>query len=66
MGWAQVHGRNELPWDQKFERDLWYVENRSALVDLRILLLTFACVVARDGIRQSGRATTEPFRGVIS
>ena len=49
-GWAQVNGRNMIPWDQRLEMDVWYVENRSLLLDLRILLLTVGRVFRRDGV----------------
>jgi lipopolysaccharide/colanic/teichoic acid biosynthesis glycosyltransferase len=62
-GWAQVNGRNALSWERKFELDVWYVENRSFLLDLRILLLTVKKVFVREGISQAGAATMEKFRG---
>ena len=62
-GWAQVNGRNAIDWDRKFELDVWYVEQRSVLLDLRILGLTVAKVLRREGISQEGRATTEFFQG---
>ena len=62
-GWAQVNGRNALSWDEKFELDVWYVENRTWRVDAAILLRTVACVVARDGIAMPGAATVHRFEG---
>ena len=62
-GWAQVNGRNALRWPDRLEMDVWYVENRSFLLDMKILLLTAARVVARSGISQPGAATMEKFRG---
>jgi lipopolysaccharide/colanic/teichoic acid biosynthesis glycosyltransferase len=62
-GWAQVNGRNAVTWARKFELDVWYVDNRSFLLDLRILLLTMAHVLRQDGISQPGRATADPFLG---
>ncbi|KWT97590.1 MULTISPECIES: sugar transferase [unclassified Variovorax] len=62
-GWAQINGRNTLSWDQKFELDVWYVDNRSARLDLRILWLTMRKVLARDGISASGEATMPRFTG---
>lgn len=62
-GWAQVNGRNALRWPEKLEMDVWYVENRSFLLDLKILLLTVGRVLARSGISQPGAATMEKFRG---
>jgi lipopolysaccharide/colanic/teichoic acid biosynthesis glycosyltransferase len=62
-GWAQVNGRNSISWEEKFKLDLWYVENRSFLLDLRILAMTLAGVVSARGISQPGHATMERFRG---
>jgi sugar transferase EpsL len=62
-GWAQIHGRNALSWEEKFELDVWYVENRSLLLDFKILLLTLARVARREGISQPGHATSEKFGG---
>lgn len=62
-GWAQVRGRNALTWDERFDLDLWYVENRSFWLDLRILLLTLLRVVQRHGVTQQGHVTVEAFRG---
>jgi len=62
-GWAQVNGRNAIDWPRKFELDVWYVDHRSALLDLKILLLTVWKVIGRQGINQAGSATMEPFRG---
>lgn len=62
-GWAQVNGRNALSWPEKFRHDVWYVDHQSFGLDLRILLLTVAKVVQREGISQEGRATMERFRG---
>lgn len=60
-GWAQVHGRNELPWPERFAMDVWYVDNRSVWLDLKILWMTLATVISRRGISSEGRATMEPF-----
>jgi hypothetical protein len=65
-GWAQVNGRNALSWEQRFEHDLWYVEHRSLALDLRILGLTLAKVLRREGISAADHATMEPFRGSAS
>ncbi len=62
-GWAQINGRNALTWDEKFALDLWYVEHRSFLLDLRILWLTVLKVVRREGISSAGEATMPPFTG---
>lgn len=63
-GWAQVNGRNAVSWEEKFRLDVWYVDHRSFLLDLRILLLTLAKVVRREGIAPGGRGGfVERFRG---
>ena len=62
-GWAQVHGRNTLSWDEKFKLDVWYVDHRSLALDLRIIQLTMAALIRRDGITAVGEATTTPFNG---
>jgi lipopolysaccharide/colanic/teichoic acid biosynthesis glycosyltransferase len=62
-GWAQVNGRNALTWPQKFELDVWYVDNRSFWLDLRILWMTLLVVLRRDGISAQGEATMPPFTG---
>ena len=62
-GWAQITGRNSLSWDEKFAADVWYVDNQSFLLDLKILARTAAIVVRRDGISAAGEATMPPFRG---
>jgi sugar transferase EpsL len=62
-GWAQINGRNAISWEEKFELDLWYVENRSLWLDLKILLLTFARVFQRHGINAPGSATMPEFNG---
>lgn len=62
-GWAQVNGRNAISWDRKFELDLWYVDNRSLLLDLEILWRTAGRVLSRHGINQDGEATMAKFIG---
>ena len=62
-GWAQVKGRNNLSWEQKFALDVWYVDNRSLALDIRILFMTMAKVVRRDGISAEGEATMPLFTG---
>lgn len=62
-GWAQVNGRNALSWDQKFAFDVWYVDHRSFLLDLRILWLTARKVIVREGINAQGEATMPIFTG---
>ncbi len=60
-GWAQVNGRNALSWEEKFALDVWYVDNCSLWLDLKILLLTLVCVLRRDGISAEGEATMTKF-----
>lgn len=62
-GWAQVNGRNALTWEERFELDVWYVDNQSFLLDLRILLMTARSVIKREGISAEGHATMYPFSG---
>ena len=62
-GWAQVNGRDACSWEQKFELDVWYVNNQSMWLDLKILLLTVKKVFIRDGINADGHVTIEPFKG---
>ncbi len=62
-GWAQVNGRNGLSWPEKFELDVWYIDNRSVLLDLRILWLTILKVLRREGISAAGDATMPKFDG---
>lgn len=62
-GWAQVNGRNAISWDEKFKLDVWYVDNQSGWLDLKILALTVSEVLRRKGIAQDGHATTEYFKG---
>jgi|TARA_B110000027_G_C16094901_1_gene290313 undecaprenyl phosphate N,N'-diacetylbacillosamine 1-phosphate transferase len=63
-GWAQVKGRNAISWERKFEYDVWYVDNISFLIDIKILLLTILKVFKLDGINQEGVLNPEPFKGV--
>lgn len=62
-GWAQVNGRNALSWEEKFKLDVWYVDNRSFWLDLKILLLTIKKVFIREGISGEGEATMSKFTG---
>lgn len=62
-GWAQVNGRNAISWEQKFEYDVWYVENQSLWLDFKILLLTVKKVFVSEGISQEGQATMMKFKG---
>jgi sugar transferase EpsL len=65
-GWAQVNGRNSIPWARRFEMDVWYVEHRSLWLDLRILWLTLARVARAGEIAESGHATMSEFLGTPS
>jgi lipopolysaccharide/colanic/teichoic acid biosynthesis glycosyltransferase len=62
-GWAQINGRNAISWDEKFALDVWYVDNRSLWLDLKIIWLTIRKVVKRDGISAAGEATMSKFTG---
>ena len=62
-GWAQINGRNAISWEEKFKLDVWYVENQSFWLDMKILLLTVKKVFVRDGINAKGHVTIEPFAG---
>ena len=62
-GWAQVNGRNALSWDDKFALDVWYVDNQTFWLDVKILFLTVARVFRREGISQQGEATAAAFTG---
>ncbi|ATC36125.1 sugar transferase [Elizabethkingia anophelis] len=62
-GWAQINGRNAISWTKKFELDVWYVDNLSINLDIKILFLTIKKVFVREGISAEGHATTEAFNG---
>ena len=62
-GWAQVHGRNALSWEERFRLDVWYVEHRSLRLDLQILIRTFSMVLCRTGVTANGEATMSVFEG---
>ncbi len=62
-GWAQINGRNAISWEEKFALDVWYVENRTIWLDLRVIWLTIRKVLARDGINAQGDATMPRFTG---
>jgi len=62
-GWAQINGRNATPWPDRLEMDVWYVENRSLWLDLKILALTLPRALRRSGVTQEGQATVEYFTG---
>lgn len=64
-GWAQIKGRNDLSWADKFSHDIWYVDNHSFLLDIRILLATVSKVLAREGVTAPGHATTHRFNGYV-
>lgn len=62
-GWAQINGRNALSWEEKFELDVWYVDNRSLWLDIKILFKTVLQVLKRDGISHGEEATMPRFKG---
>ena len=62
-GWAQINGRNTLTWEEKFALDVWYVDNRSFWLDMKIVVMTFFKVFARSGIDAQGGGAVEEFRG---
>lgn len=62
-GWAQVNGRNALSWEERFKLDVWYVDNRSILLDIKIIWMTFATVLRREGISENGHVTMSKFVG---
>ena len=62
-GWAQVNGRNAISWEQKFDYDVWYVDNLSLWLDIKILFLTVKRVFFRDGINAGSDVTMEPLKG---
>lgn len=62
-GWAQINGRNAISWEEKFKLDVWYVNNHTLLLDIKILLLTVKKVFVKEGISAEGHATIEPFNG---
>ena len=62
-GWAQISGRNMLGWNERFEADVWYVDNRSFWLDLKILWRTILLVIRREGISSASDATMAPFKG---
>lgn len=62
-GWAQVNGRNAISWEDKFKLDVWYVDNQSFWLDVKILLLTVKKVFVRDGINSSDNVTMPKFKG---
>jgi lipopolysaccharide/colanic/teichoic acid biosynthesis glycosyltransferase len=62
-GWAQINGRNAIRWEEKFDLDVWYVDNWSIWLDLKILLKTIAVVLNRSGVNAEGEATTKEFMG---
>jgi sugar transferase EpsL len=63
-GWAQINGRNAITWDEKFRLDIWYVNNWSFWLDIRIIFITLWKVISGEGISQPGRATMDEFMGI--
>ena len=64
-GWAQINGRNAISWDEKFKLDVWYVDNQSFWLDIKILFLTVKKVLMRDNISEVGHATAQKFKGNV-
>lgn len=62
-GWAQVNGRNAIDWEEKFNLDVWYVDNQSFWLDMKICFLTVLKMFSREGVNQPGEATTKKFKG---
>ena len=62
-GWAQVNGRNAISWEQKFEYDVWYVENLTFALDIKIIIKTIVNIIKRERINQEGQSTMEAFKG---
>lgn len=62
-GWAQINGRNDISWEEKFDLDIWYVKNHTLTLDLKILCATIIKVIKKDGITQTGHASVEKFTG---
>lgn len=62
-GWAQINGRNSLSWEDKFKLDTWYVDNRTMILDIKIIFLTLKKVVVKEGISADGEATMSKFTG---
>ena len=62
-GWAQVNGRNTISWEKKFEYDVWYVDNMSFMVDIRIILLTIKKVILKEGVNSQDNLNMEAFKG---
>ena len=62
-GWAQVHGRNAISWEEKFNLDVWYVDHWSFWLDIRIIIITIWKVIKKEGVSQQGQTTMEEFMG---
>ena len=62
-GWAQINGRNNITWEEKFEMDVWYIDNQNLWLDLRILFKTVITVFKREDINKEGQATVDEFMG---
>jgi sugar transferase EpsL len=64
-GWAQINGRNAITWEEKFKLDVWYVDNQSFWLDVKILFITIWKIFRREGINQEGQATMEKYLGNV-
>ena len=65
-GWAQIHGRNAISWEEKFDLDLWYIDHQSFLLDMHIIARTIQKTLSRSDIHHDGCVTMEPFMGTLS
>ena len=65
-GWAQINGRNAIAWEERFQLDVWYVDNQSFFLDMKIILLTIAKVITREGISARNEETMPKFSGTIA
>ena len=64
LGWAQINGRNNISWEDRFKLDVWYVENQTFMLDLKILVKTIFKVLTRDGISSTNHVTIEKYTGI--
>ena len=62
-GWAQINGRNSISWEEKFKLDIWYIENKSFYLDIKILFITLIKVINKEGINESEHTTMSKFKG---
>ena len=65
-GWTKVNGRKAITWEEKFKLDVWYVDNMSLWLDVKIIFMTILKIIKREGISQPGQATMEEFKGALN